>query len=347
MTSSMTSGATTHAAAQPRVVVSVALDAEERAALTARLAPVAQLIFLSDLPAAERGTALAAANALLTLSFPREVPAELRAHLGHVRLIQTLSAGVNQLPFAELPPGASIAGNAGAFAEPMAEHVLAMILALAKHLRVRHDELANGVFDHAALNRRLRGATVAILGFGGIGQATARLLRAFGARIIALNSSGHTTEPVEWVGTLADLERALRAADIAVLSLPLTQRTRGLLGARELGWMKPDVILINVGRGGLIDEGALYAHLRAHPDFQAGIDTWWREPFDGGPFQVNYPFCALPNVLGSPHNSSNVPGALAEAAGHAADNIARFLRGEPIRGVVAREDYLPTARAQR
>jgi phosphoglycerate dehydrogenase-like enzyme len=191
----------------------------------------------------------------------------------------------------------------------------------------------------------LDGAVCAILGFGGIGRATARLMRAFGARIHAVNSSGRSSEPAEFTGTLADLDRVLAAADVLVISLPLINATRGLIGARELGLMKPEAILVNLGRAAIVDERALYEHLRDHPGFCAGIDAWWQEPGPGREFSTNYPFFELPNLLGSPHNSGVTDGALQVGARHAAENVRRFLAGEAVTGVARREDYLPPGSA--
>jgi len=102
--------------------------------------------------------------------------------------------------------------------------------------------------------------------------------------------------------------------------------------------MRPDAILINVARGAIIDEEALYEHLRTHPDFMAGIDAWWVEPFRYGEFRMDHPFLELPNVLGSPHNSAMIPGALTEGLRQAAENVQRYLSGKPVTGIVQSED---------
>jgi phosphoglycerate dehydrogenase-like enzyme len=221
----------------------------------------------------------------------------------------------------------------------MAEHVLAMALALAKRLPQNHAAMARGEFDQATPTMEIRGSVVGVLGFGGIGQASARLFRALGAHIHALNRSGASEEPADTIGTLADLDTFLAQADIVVVSLPLTRTTRGLLGRRELGRMKSTAILINVARAAIIDEDALYEHLRTTPTFSAGIDTWWQEPRHQGGFSTDHPFFELPNLLGSPHNSGVTRESFVTAAHLAAQNIARVLRGEPAEHLVNRDDY--------
>ena len=291
----------------------------------------------SRVPDPERAAVLAAAEALLVWNAGRE----LRPGEGPglpARFVQLVSAGADHLPFGELPPAAIVASNAGAYAEPMAEHALAMALALLKRLPQNHAKLAGGVWDQS-LTRSLYGATCGIVGFGGIGKATGRRMRALGARVLAINTTGRTTEPVDFAGTLADLDAVLAESDVVVLSVPLTRATTGLVSAPRLRTMKPDAVLVNVARGAVVDEAALYAHLVDHPEFSAGIDTWWVEPFHQGEFRVDHPFFTLANLLGSPHNSALVPGMVEEAVRRAAANVARFLRGEPVTGVVRPEDY--------
>ncbi len=327
--------------ALPLVAVTFPVRPEDRATFEATLAGVARVAFLAELDHDGRAGRLAEAEVLLSWLWGSEIRPEERELLGRVRFVQLLSAGADGVPFADIPPHIEVAGNVGAYAEPMAEHALAMALALAKRLPLRHAEMVRGEFRHFAFSRTLDGAVCGILGYGGIGRAVARLLRAFGARIHAVNTSGRTAdpEPVEFLGTLEDLDAVLAASDVLVIALPLTRGTRGLIGRRELELMKPDAILVNVARGAVVEEEALFDHLSAHPEFIAGLDVWWREPLHQGEFRVDHPFFDLPNVLGSPHNSALVPGSLEAAARHAAQNVARYLRDEPVAGVVRREDY--------
>jgi phosphoglycerate dehydrogenase-like enzyme len=300
----------------------------------------AEVGYTYELDDAHRMEVLRRAEVLVAWDLSREVPAGALAEASRLRLVQLLSAGVDGVDFSAIPDRLVIASNAGAYAAAMSEHVLAMTLSLAKRLPQRHAAMAAGRYDKWEPLLTLDGATCGILGFGGIGTATARLMRAFGARIYAINRTGQTSEPVEFAGTIADLDRVLTAADVLLVSLPLTLATRGLLGKRELALMKPNAILINVARGAIIDQGALYEHLRAHPQFGAGIDTWWNEPAGDAPFRPDYPFFDLPNLIGSPHNSSIVSGTMLSAARVAAQNVRRYLRGEEVKGVVRRSDYV-------
>lgn len=332
--------------ARPVVVVTDDADADERAAILAELGGVAEVRFLHDAGGDDRGGTLADSQVLLGWNMTADLTPQELEPLRSVRLIQLLSAGADGIDFGVLPRGATVAANVGAYALPMAEFTAGMALALAKRLRENHAELARGMYPRNPETAELRGGVAAIIGFGGIGRACADLFRAMGMRIHAVNTSGKTDADVEFVGTLADLETVLRAADVAVIAIPLTTESRGLLGARELSWMKPTAILINVARAAIVDEAALYEHLAATPTFSAGIDVWWDEPPRGSEFRPRFPFLELPNVLGSPHNSGIVPGMAKRAAAAAARNVARFLGGEPPSGVQRPEDYSPSARIE-
>jgi phosphoglycerate dehydrogenase-like enzyme len=310
-----------------------------RDVIEASLNGVAELTYLSETES-RRGEALRSVDAVLAWLLGAELRPDELAQLGSGCLIQLMSAGVDRVPFDQIPDGVAVASNAGAYAEPMAEHVLALALALAKRLPQEHAALARGVFDQETPTLSIRGSLVGILGFGGIGQASARLFQALGAHVYAINRSGRTDAPVDRIGTIEDLDALLSDADIVVVSLPLTRATDGLIGRRELSLMKPDAILVNVARAAIIDEDALYKHLERNRSFSAGIDAWWQEPRGQGAFATRRPFLGLPNVIGSPHNSAMVAGSLTESAARAADNVGRHLRGEPVRNLVDRSDYV-------
>jgi phosphoglycerate dehydrogenase-like enzyme len=320
--------------APPLVAVALEAASRQRDAIDGALAGLAEVTYLSDLDGEPRRRAIDRAKALLTWSPAEELrPGECEA-ARDLELVQLLSAGFDHVDAADLPARARLAGNVGAYAEPMAEHVLAMVLALAKRLPRNHLLLRDGRWPQAEHVREVAGSVLGVLGFGGIGRAVARLARPLGMKVHALNRGGRTDEPIDWIGTPADLDTLLGAADALVVALPLTPETRGLIGARELGLMKPAATLVNVARGAIVEEDALYEHLRTNPDFSAGIDSWWREPDAGEPFRPERDFLALPNALGSPHNSAMVPRIDELGARRAAENVARLLRGEEVRGLV-------------
>jgi len=193
---------------QHNVLVTFSPPPEVLQTLGQELGGIATITVLPELENGQRTRALTAADAVLAWGPASELRGPDEAEqLASTRLIQLLSAGVNHVPFDWFPRGVPLASNAGAYSEPMAEHVLAMALALLKRLPQNHAELARGVFERSVLNRSLRGSVVGILGFGGIGQATARVFSALGARVFAVNRSGRTSERVEWIRTAKDIDR--------------------------------------------------------------------------------------------------------------------------------------------
>lgn len=296
--------------------------------------------FLSSVPNEKRNDILSRAEVLLTFDPLRDLNEEEYAHLDHIRFMQLLSAGADHLSYSRIPAHITVASNNGAYAKPIAEHVLAMALCLAKRLREEHQNMQQGEFNQFALNKSIRDSTVGILGFGGIGKASANLFRAFGSRIFAMNTSGQSDEPTDFMGTSDDLQHILEESDIVVLSLPLTNKTRGMIGSRQLQWMQPDAIFINVARGEIVDQEALYHHLKNHPDFKAGLESWWVEPLRHGSFELAYPFLELPNVLASPHNSSAVPDVMEHSFIEAIKNIKRYLNGKSFKGKINRQLFI-------
>ena len=239
------------------LVVVYELEGNGRKIVSDALDGAAEAIYLPDLDDAARADALRNADAVLART-TRELRQGEIALLKDTRLVQFINAGIDFVPLAELPAGVPVATNGGAYAEPMAEHALAMALAAAKRLLVEHAALAHGEFNQFTRNRMLAGGVCGILGFGGIGVATARLARGIGMKVHAINRRGRSEEPTDWIGTPDQLDMLLAASDVLVVCTPLTPATLGMIGAPQLARMKEDAILVNVARGEIVDERALY-----------------------------------------------------------------------------------------
>ena len=295
----------------------------------------ADIRFPDDHPAEEKNSLISSSEILLSWNPEKEGLYSPEISYRETKFIQLLSAGYDHVQRDKFPSGLIIASNQGAYASPMAEHAVAMILALSKRLMIYHQELSSGNFNQlSSVTKTIDGSVLGVIGFGSIGKATARLLKPFGVNVMALNTSGKTDEQVEFIGTLKDLNHVLENADFVLLSAPLNSETEGLINRQKLERMKEDAILINVARGPVINEEDLFNHLKTHPDFCAGIDAWWIEPFRYGTFEIHYPFFELPNLLGSPHNSAMVENVLLMGIEKAAANVARFIRNEPAKGLI-------------
>lgn len=322
-----------------RVIVSFPPEAQGDEALEKALGSTASILRIPERGDLERPSMLRQADAVISFMMHNELDKEDYNLLKDGCLLQTLLAGVDALPFADIPERVIICANTGAWADPMAEHILGMILSLGKHLQKGHKRLEKGHFDRSLVSTWFRGKTCGFVGYGGIAKAVARLVRPMGMKIIAVNNSGKTDDQVDFIGDMGNLQKILRGSDVMVLALPLTKKSKGLIGKAELSMMKKDAIFINPARGPIIDQKALYEHMKANPDFRVGIDAWWVEPHTHGEFRLDHPFFELDNLLGSPHNTNLVDGIFPIAARLSAENVKAFLEGLPPRGVVDRSDY--------
>ena len=139
--------------------------------------------------------------------------------------------------------------------------------------------------------------------------------------------------------------RVLAESDAVIISLPLTRFTNKIVGADKLAMMKKDAILVNIARGELVDEAALYEHLKANPDFRYATDVWWyREGKES--LQTAHPFFELPNFIGTPHASGPSGLATGKPVKLAVENVIRFLRGLRPKNIVNRAEYLVTDRQE-
>ena len=325
---------------RPPLVITFELSDRRKAIVADALAGASAVIYLTELDEAARAAALRNAGALLTFNTSKELRSGEAKLLAGSRLIQFMIAGVDFIRLGDLPEGVPVATNGGGYAESMAEHALAMALAAAKRLVLEHENLKRGQFNQFKQNRMLAGRVCGIFGFGGIGAETARLMRGIGIRVHAINRHGRTDQPVDWIGTPERLYELLEAADVLVISAPLTRATYGLIGAAELRRMKDDAILVNLARGEIVQERPLYDHLVMHPSFTACIDAWWIEPVRHGEFRIDQPFLDLPNVIASPHNSGQGDGAHDLSLRRAVENCRRALTGEMPLHIIGFEERL-------
>ena len=323
------------------ILVTYTPGAQEKQIFNEILADRAQIHYLKEESESRRIELFNTVDAVVALSGSRKEidPAQISL-LSNLRFIQLIYAGADNIPFGVIPAEVILASNVGAFGKPIAEHVLALTLALAKKLVPGVEQLKNGVFDRSGYNRELRGGVCGIIGFGGNGREIAKTMQAMGMQVYGINRSGDTDMSIDFIGSAVDMRHVLEASHVVVVTTPLTCDTRDLIGNRELGWMRKDAILINVGRGDVINQKALYEHLTTHPEFCAGIDTWWSEPGENEPFELAYPFFELPNVIGSSHCADHVPQSIPHATRCALENVRNFLLGHDLRGVINRKDYV-------
>lgn len=313
---------------------------EFRRETIAKLAPDSlEIRYLDDYPAGQRNDAFDFADIILSLNPLRDFRKKEYEQLEKIEFLQLLSAGKDHLPFDLLPEDLPVAGNSGAYAVPMAEHALGMILALAKRLAEEDHNMRAGEFNQTARNLLLHGKKAAVLGLGGVGSEVARLLRAMNMQVFAMNTTGKTDKDVAFIGTMNEMEQILMDATVIVICLPLNRYTRRLIGSKELEIMRNDAILINIARGEIIDQKAFYNHLKNYSRFKAGIESWWIEPFRHGRFELDYPLLELPNVLASPHNSAMVEETAIYSLENAFRNIRRYLNNEQVDGLLNRDRY--------
>jgi phosphoglycerate dehydrogenase-like enzyme len=322
----------------PNLLVTCHLQPVQKAALSETILDRATILFLDELDATSRRAALSSATVLLAHNTAEELQDNEFELIGGARLIQFLAAGVDFIPLDQLPAQVPLASNAGAHARSMAEHALAMALAAAKHLPMEQANLERGEFNQAGSTRMIAESTCGIFGLGGTGLALARLLRCMGAQVHGINRRGESSEPIDWVGKPDRLDAMLAVSDIFFVTAPLNRETFGAIGRRELGLMKDDAIVVNLARGELINEEALYHHLRDNRNFVACIDAWWIEPVRHGRFDMKFPFLDLPNVIGSPHNSAAAGNGRINGIRHAALNCLRALEGETPLHLIAPEE---------
>ena len=273
---------------------------------------------------------LAGADALVS----RRFTAGMAAAANRLRLILTPGAGTNEIDFAAVPPGVTVCNVFGHEAA-IAEYVFMAILALNRDLLNMDARFRRADWGDRARGpqREIRSRTLGIVGLGHIGAEVARLGRAFGMRVVAVTRSPDPrraeTLGLVWLGDLGQLPRLLAEADFVVVAVPLESSTEGLIGRDELAAMKPSAYLVNVARGEVVDETALYDALRAERIAGAALDVWYRYPDAAESVRPSaFPFHELPNVVMTPHVAGWTEGTFAHRWAAIAENLRRLAASE-------------------
>jgi phosphoglycerate dehydrogenase-like enzyme len=259
-----------------------------------------------------------------------------------LRLIHVAGAGTDKVDFDALPPGVLVA-NTFHHERSIAEYVVAAAVMLRRDFLTQDREMRRGVwatsvYDAAIPQAATLGdAHIGFVGFGHIGRCAWNLFRAFGCSGSAVTGSGRVPDcGLSWAGDTAELDTLLTQCDVAVVSAPLNEHTEGMIGVEQLRALGSDGVLVNVGRGPLVQEQALYDALSAGVIRAAAIDVWYRYPAgDGTIAPSELPFAELPNLLMTPHSSGVTRDTFIGRVDDIAANIGRLQRGEPLQNVVS------------
>ena len=262
---------------------------------------------------------------------------ELLAAAPKLRWVQSMSAGVERcVAIPAVRERKVLLTNMQRVAGPvMAEHVLALMLAISRNLHFYIPEQRAGRWTSEvpppARSMALQGKTVLVAGLGGIGTEVARRAHALGMKVTATRASGREGPPfVSYVGLPEELHALAREADFVVNTLPLTEQTRGLFDAKAFAVMKPGAIFINVGRGGSVVQDDLVAALRNGRLAGAGLDVTDPEPLPAG-----HPLYSLPNVILTPHVAADSDLGNAARWAIVRENLRRYAAGEAMLSEVA------------
>ena len=268
--------------------------------------------------------------------YDAEFAAALRSSQ-QLRWIQLLTMGYDPLEKFGAPPGVTITNAGDSYAPTVAEHALALSLALLRQVRPALERAATHAWDQSLSGSvaTLNDALVAVIGFGSIGHAIAVRLRACGARVVAVTRSGRSDPLADECAPVSALHNVLARADVVILAVPLTAETRAMIDAAALAALRPSAVLVNIARGGVVDTGALVAALNEGRLAGAGLDVT-----DPEPLPADHPLWDTPNTIITPHIAGyggTVPGR--RVLGLIGRNLEAFRNGRPLEAqitVVAR-----------
>jgi phosphoglycerate dehydrogenase-like enzyme len=290
--------------------------------------------FFEQDPRDELAAALVDADVLITMTWNRDFP-----KAPELQLIQVPGTGYEGIELDAVPEGVAVC-NAYGHAEGMAEYTLLGMLAWCHRFYEADRTFRRGSWEYSGrlngpVNEELYGKTLGIVGFGSIGRALAERAKPIGMKVIAINRTRREVPACvdRWVG-LDELDRTLPELDYIVVAAALGPETEGLIGRAQFEKMKASAVLVNVGRGPIVEEQALFESLKNKRIRGATIDVWYgRYPSKDAPAPppANYPFHELDNLYMTPHTSGWTTGMIDRRWSEIAGNLDSLARGEPMR----------------
>jgi lactate dehydrogenase-like 2-hydroxyacid dehydrogenase len=327
---------------QPRILLTARLPDAERARLDA-VGDVVTWDQPCDPTAIDLANEARGVDAILSV-ITDPIDATVISAASQLRVVSNRAVGFDNVDVKALTARNIPLGHTpGVLTDAVADLTMTLILATVRRVSAAGDAVKEGEwrtswdrsspygFGLTEPGADLAGQTLAILGAGRIGQATATRAKAFGMHVIAVTRDGQPRQGIK----AATLDEALQQADVVSVHLPLTPGTKHLIGAKELAMMKKDAVLINTARGGVIDQAALHQALREGQIAAAGLDVTDPEPMD-----KDDPLLRLPNCLVLPHTGSATKQARTRMATLAVDNVIHGLRGERLPHCANPEVYL-------
>ncbi|WP_408007982.1 2-hydroxyacid dehydrogenase [Pseudalkalibacillus sp. A8] len=295
--------------------------------LLAHTPPGFDLIFWEELTGQEREEQLQQSDYLLVAT--KKIGEELLVKAKKAKFIQKTGVGMDNIDLLVADQHKLPACNTpGANATGVAELTILLILALYRKLPLINKETKNGnwlMWELRPSSYEMEGKTHGFIGFGNIGREAAKRSKAFGTNILYYDKFRATLEQEQQLGaTYASVEEVLKQSDIISLHIPFLPETKGLIGETELKMMKDNAVLINVARGGIVQEDALYAALVERRIAGAALDVWENEPIN-----PENPLLALENLIASPHIGAGTRDTLNRVLHMAFQNIKRVDEGEP------------------
>jgi len=246
-----------------------------------------------------------------------------------LRWVHVTGAGVDKL-VREVSDTHVIVTNSHVHAEPISEHVFALLLAHTRRMREIFEHQARKEWGKPAVRGEIiSGKTMGILGLGHIGTAVAVRARAFGMRVVGVRRRARPIPGVERVVAMDGLDDVLRESDVLVVTLPLTKDTENLLDGQKIALLPKGAFVINIGRGALLDEGSLNRAVKEGRLSGAGLDVFAEEPLS-----KLSPLWATPNLIVSPHTSGSFPQYMERVMALFTSNLRKYLTGQPLSNVV-------------